>query len=77
MDYKMSVSALGVTVSDDASRAGWTLGGGVEWMFAPNWSTKVEYLYMDTGTTSVTLFGVPFSGRAQDSIGRVGLNYHF
>ena len=77
MDYKMSVSALGVTVSDDASRAGWTLGGGVEWMFAPQWSTKVEYLYMDTGTTSVTLFGVPFSGRAQDSIGRVGLNYHF
>jgi len=77
MDYKMSVSALGVTVSDDASKAGWTAGAGVEWMFAPNWSTKVEYLYIDTGSTSVTLFGVPFTGRAKDNIARVGLNYHF
>jgi len=77
LNYKMSVSQLGVTVSDDASRAGWTLGGGVEWMFAPQWSTKLEYLYIDTGDTSVTLFGVPFTGRAKDNIVRVGLNYHF
>jgi outer membrane immunogenic protein len=66
-----------VTVSDSASRAGWTLGGGVEWMFAPKWSTKLEYLYIDTGNTSVTLFGAPFTGRATDNIVRVGLNYHF
>ena len=26
---------------------GWTAGGGAEWMFAPNWSAKVEYLYVD------------------------------
>ena len=24
-------------------RSGWTAGGGLEWMFAPNWSAKVEY----------------------------------
>jgi len=29
--------------------AGWTAGGGVEWLFAPNWSLKVEYLYYDLG----------------------------
>jgi outer membrane immunogenic protein len=28
---------------------GWTAGGGVEWMFMPNWSAKVEYLYTDLG----------------------------
>ncbi len=30
--------------------AGWTAGGGVEWMFMPNWSAKVEYLYYDLGS---------------------------
>ena len=29
------------------TRTGWTAGGGVEWMFAPHWSAKVEYLYVD------------------------------
>jgi outer membrane immunogenic protein len=28
---------------------GWTAGGGVEWMFLPNWSAKLEYLYADIG----------------------------
>jgi len=28
---------------------GWTAGGGLEWMFMPNWSAKVEYLYYDLG----------------------------
>ena len=26
-----------------------TAGGGVEWMFMPNWSLKFEYLYYDLG----------------------------
>ncbi|MEF3365863.1 outer membrane protein [Methylocystis sp. 9N] len=34
------------------TRVGWTAGGGVEWMFWPNWSAKVEYLYYDLGTVS-------------------------
>ncbi|CAJ0857773.1 hypothetical protein AMST5_01050 [freshwater sediment metagenome] len=28
---------------------GWTAGGGLEWMFMPNWSLKAEYLYYDLG----------------------------
>ena len=31
------------------TRVGWTVGGGLEWMFWPNWSAKVEYLYYDLG----------------------------
>jgi len=76
-NYKLSVSALGTTVEDDATKAGWTLGGGGEWMFAPKWSAKLEYLYMDTGDTDVTLFGTTFSGRAKNNIVRAGVNYHF
>jgi outer membrane immunogenic protein len=30
-------------------RAGWTLGGGLEWLFLPNWSAKVEYLHYGLG----------------------------
>ena len=26
---------------------GWTAGGGVEWMFMPHWTAKLEYLYVD------------------------------
>ncbi|MGB8898002.1 MAG: outer membrane beta-barrel protein [Methylocella sp.] len=26
---------------------GWAAGGGLEWMFFPNWSLKVEYLYYE------------------------------
>jgi hypothetical protein len=28
-------------------RLGYTIGGGIEWMFLPNWSIKGEYQYID------------------------------
>jgi outer membrane immunogenic protein len=34
------------------TRVGWTVGGGLEWMFMPNFSAKVEYLYYDLGSYS-------------------------
>jgi outer membrane immunogenic protein len=37
----------GGTYSD--TRVGWAAGGGGEWMFAPNWSAKAEYIYYDLG----------------------------
>ena len=42
------------TASSGETRAGWTLGGGAEWKFAPRWSVKAEYLYVDLGTTTYT-----------------------
>ena len=38
-----------VSMSSDDIKTGYTLGGGVEWAFAPNWSLKTEYLYVDLG----------------------------
>jgi outer membrane immunogenic protein len=36
-------------------QVGWTAGGGAEWMFMPNWSAKVEYLYYDLGSADLIL----------------------
>jgi outer membrane immunogenic protein len=34
------------------SSTGWTVGAGVEWMFAPQWSVFAEYNFMGFGTQS-------------------------
>ncbi len=62
------------------TRTGWTAGGGLEWMFAPNWSAKVEYLYMDLSSGGVTggwgwNYGYHF--HPEVNIVRAGVNYHF
>jgi outer membrane immunogenic protein len=44
------------------SRTGWTLGGGVEWAFAANWSARVEYAHYDFGNKSYSFTFPPFSG---------------
>ncbi len=31
---------------------GWTVGGGMEWAFADNWTFKVEYLFVDLGNAT-------------------------
>ena len=40
--------------SQSGMQTGYTAGGGVEWMFMPNWSAKAEYLYYDLGTASAS-----------------------
>jgi len=70
--------------ASDQWRAGWTIGGGVEAMFAPNWSAKIEYLYADFGTNAATSYtpvgirGVNVGASERNvNIVRAGINYHF
>jgi outer membrane immunogenic protein len=42
---------IGVSAYAD-THIGWTAGGGLEWLFLPNWSAKVEYLYYDLGSAA-------------------------
>ncbi|MFG3756370.1 outer membrane protein, partial [Klebsiella pneumoniae] len=44
---------IGNDTAGSAGRSGWTIGGGVEVMFAPNWSVKAEYDYYDFGSSIV------------------------
>ncbi len=41
------------TASDLSTLAGWTVGAGLEWTFAPQWSLKGEYLYYDLGDVTL------------------------
>jgi outer membrane immunogenic protein len=48
-----------LSMSGDKTMFGWTVGGGVEWAYAANWTAKVEYAYFDfgkLGTTGVSTF---------------------
>ena len=33
------------------TNVGWTIGAGIEGAIAPNWTAKIEYLYVDLGNT--------------------------
>jgi outer membrane immunogenic protein len=85
-------SGLPAVLTGSDSRVGWTGGGGIEWMFMPNWSLKAEALYYDLGrfrrafspVTSLAANGglvgsalTVATFREQGVIARAGINYHF
>jgi outer membrane immunogenic protein len=45
------------SASLSSTRVGWTAGVGGEWMFSPNWTAKLEYLYYDLGSTTYATGG--------------------
>lgn len=51
--------------SDSKTKAGWTVGAGAEWAFAQAWSLGVEYLYVDLGSTTLTLSPLGPAGAGQ------------
>lgn len=71
--------------------AGWSAGGGFEWLIAPSWSVKSEAIYYSLGSLSTvssplilaSTDGILSSNLVntqasyQGIIARVGLNYHF
>ena len=61
--------------TESHTSAGWTIGAGAEVGFAPNWSAKVEYLYIDLSTSQFAITGV--SNGYSASVVRAGVNYHF
>jgi outer membrane immunogenic protein len=72
-----SASFLDVTATERDNRGGWTVGGGIELGFTPNWSLKAEYLYIRSFDEDITFFGVPIGWRLETHVARIGLNYRF
>jgi outer membrane immunogenic protein len=59
---------------------GYTVGAGLEYMFAPNWSAKAEYQYYNFGNTTIAAGPADVVGarfRDDEHTVKVGLNYRF
>ena len=82
-DYSQSLTAAGVPqpfALNGGHHDGYTVGGGLEYMFAQNWSAKVEYQYYNFGKTSfvtpVVLAPLGSSHNDEHTV-KAGINYHF
>jgi outer membrane immunogenic protein len=62
-------------LDESKTHVGWTGGAGMEVGFTPNWSAKVEYLYMDLSNRAYSITGV--DNGLEANILRFGVNYHF
>ena len=70
------------------TKAGWTVGGGIEYGIAGGWSVKAEYLYLQFDNVNGTGFLNPAVGASANNpfthsfdlkanLARVGFNYRF
>ena len=85
-----TTTAGGVTTFTEGSisktKTGWTIGGGWEYRFSPQWSVFIEGNYYDFGSRERTIFtpvgvcagvGCTFSAKATAATALVGVNYRF
>jgi outer membrane immunogenic protein len=77
----VSVAGLPAAFTTNGNhRDGYTVGGGLEYMFAPNWSAKAEYQYYNFGNTTFTGGPADIAGRSfrnDEHTAKVGVNYRF
>lgn len=62
-------------LSETKTHIGWTLGTGVEFGLAQQWSAKIEYLYADLSNRTYSITGV--GNGLETNLIRVGVNYRF
>jgi outer membrane immunogenic protein len=73
------LTGAGQTFTATTNNTGYTVGGGLEYMFTRNVSAKAEYQYFNFGNTNVTVTSIPatISYRPDEHTFKVGLNYRF
>lgn len=86
VDYTITgMGAFTFPFTGSDTRTGWTAGGGVEFLIAPNWSVFAEYNYLDFGSRTLTLQGYGMTAGATAPIvvnrridtAMFGVNYRF
>ena len=84
IENRLAVVDGGVPISFSGSgtQTGYTVGGGVEYKLANNWTMKAEYLYLDFGSDSITGFDAVGNRYKADidtdaHVARLGVNYKF
>ena len=77
----VSIAGVQQPFSTDGNRKdGYTVGAGLEYMFAPNWSAKAEYQYYNFGNTTFNTGPADIVGtrfRNDEHTVKAGLNYRF
>jgi outer membrane immunogenic protein len=74
---EVDASSIDGAFGNSDTKAGWTIGGGLEIKLDRNWSFKSEYLYVDLGDVRVGT-PVPITAEANEfHIVRAGINYKF
>ncbi|HEY6380901.1 MAG TPA: outer membrane beta-barrel protein, partial [Pseudolabrys sp.] len=77
-------NGVAFSFSQNQTKAGWTVGAGIEHMFAPNWTARAEWRYVDLGKTGVAC--TPGTGPCERPsgefsnalmLGLIGVNYKF
>jgi outer membrane immunogenic protein len=88
-EVSRAVNQLGVvSFQENPWRVGFAVGAGVEYAFDMHWSVKAEYLYLDYGTSGVTIAAsgplgaaplgpVSLSTRWTDNVARGGINFRY
>lgn len=72
VDYKTELGDI-----DGKTRAGYTVGGGLEYAFTQNVTSKVEYLYSDFGGKNEDFDAATIDTDFDIHTVRVGINYKF
>ena len=80
--YLGGASGYGTWQANSSGLDGWTVGGGIEYLFAPNWSVKAEYLYFDFSRNNLNWtdgYGNAWDFNRDLTVNsfKVGVNYHF
>jgi opacity protein-like surface antigen len=74
--YAQEKFTSATTNSTRLDHLGWVAGAGVEYMFAPQWSAKIEYNYADLGDYKYTFGGGSKSSDLTLQTVKVGINYY-
>jgi outer membrane immunogenic protein len=79
-DNNESVTNAGAPVGfafNNGHSNGYTVGAGLEYMFAQNWSAKIEYQYYNFGSSSFVTPVEAGSFTTDEHTVKAGVNYHF
>ena len=82
------LTPVSASFGDRSTKAGWTLGAGLEGVIGANVTARVEFLHIDLGNVSGSFItpitapgGAPvavrYSSNITDNVLRVGVNYRF
>jgi outer membrane immunogenic protein len=83
-DHNILTFGTVTQTTPDTTMNGWTVGGGLEYMFAPNWSIFAEYNFVSLNTKERSTFtrntdGATFPYDVHNNLQTVlvGINYRF